>query len=167
MGSLPFMALDMLSGVGLRGEIPRRYRHDAESFAWCLIYLYLATAKDEEGNNYTRASNSLRRWFGDPETSRIVKYALGWRDDDVVEIPLAHPNARWLACALHEYLLDRYKRQFQHPPWKNPPPYEEEDDRTVFLDMMCLHGQELGSVELKEIKDTLWKLYEVYKTWSE
>jgi hypothetical protein len=31
-GTSPFMALDLLSEEGLRGGIPRRYRHEAESF---------------------------------------------------------------------------------------------------------------------------------------
>jgi len=138
-GALPFMALDLLSGMGLRGETPRRYRHDAESFAWSLIYLYFATARDEEGKNYTRTPHPLRRWFGDLETSRDAKFAFQWRNNDTAGIPLAYPNTRMFAHVLHGYWLDRYNRQFPHPARKNPPPYEEKDDGTVFLDLRYLY----------------------------
>ena len=72
-GTLPYMALDLLSEKGLRGEIPRLYRHDAESFAWSLIYLCLSTVKNEEGEKYTMLSRRLGRWFADWETCRNAK----------------------------------------------------------------------------------------------
>ena len=34
-----FLALDLLSEEGLRGEIPHLYRREVESFSWALIYL--------------------------------------------------------------------------------------------------------------------------------
>jgi hypothetical protein len=37
IGTLPFMALDLLSQAG--GEIARRYHHDLESFSWCLKWI--------------------------------------------------------------------------------------------------------------------------------
>ena len=72
-GTLPFMALDLLSERGLRGVIPRRYRHETESFTWCLIRLYFATAEDSKGQNRTRDPHPLRRWFTDWESSRDAK----------------------------------------------------------------------------------------------
>ena len=105
-GTLPFMALDLLSEEGLHGQIPRRYRHEAESFAWSLICLYFATVQNEEGKNRTRAPHPLQRWFEDREISRDAKIALRWHDPDIAGIPLAHPNARVLARALHTYWVD-------------------------------------------------------------
>ena len=67
-GTLPFMALDLLSEKGLRGEIPRRYRHEAESFAWCLICLCLTMVEGADGKNYTRDPHLLLRWFQDWDT---------------------------------------------------------------------------------------------------
>jgi tRNA A-37 threonylcarbamoyl transferase component Bud32 len=64
-GTLPFMALDLLSEEGLCGEIPRRYRHEAESFAWSLICLYFATVEDKNGKNRTRDPHPLIEWFED------------------------------------------------------------------------------------------------------
>jgi hypothetical protein len=120
-GTLPFMALDLLSEEGMRGEIPRRYRHEAESFAWSLICLYFATVKDARGENGTRDPHPLARWFTDWAISRDAKKALEWRDSDIVGVPLAHPNARDLACALHEYWVDRYIRQFPRSLKKDRP----------------------------------------------
>ena len=39
-GTIPFMALDLING-GLEKQIPRLYRHDAESFIWVLAYITL------------------------------------------------------------------------------------------------------------------------------
>jgi len=41
-GTVPFMALELLRG-GLDRQIPRLYRHDAESFVWVLTYLTAIT----------------------------------------------------------------------------------------------------------------------------
>jgi len=43
-GTVPFMALDLLRG-GLDRQIPRLYRHDAESFVWVLAYLTAITVE--------------------------------------------------------------------------------------------------------------------------
>lgn len=38
-GTMPFMALDLLRGVGFEGKFPRHYRHDLESFCWVFIWI--------------------------------------------------------------------------------------------------------------------------------
>ena len=119
-GTLPFMALDLLSEEGLRGEIPRRYRHEAESFAWSLICLYYGAVEDEDGMICTRDPHPLLRWFGDWEVSLDAKKGLNWHRN-IVEIPPAHPNTKDLACALHEYWMDRFTRQFPNPHKKDRP----------------------------------------------
>jgi hypothetical protein len=75
-GTLPFMALDLLSEEGMRGEIPRRYRHEAESFTWSLICLYFATVKNARGENGTRDPHPLGKWFEDYEASLRLKLSL-------------------------------------------------------------------------------------------
>jgi hypothetical protein len=40
-GTVPFMALDLLSKQGQRGEIKHLYRHDLESFMWVLAWVCL------------------------------------------------------------------------------------------------------------------------------
>ena len=58
-GTLPFVALYLLSKEGLCGDIHRRYRHDAESFTWSLICLCLATMLGKGGKNYIVVSHPL------------------------------------------------------------------------------------------------------------
>ena len=184
-GTLPFMALDLLSEEGLSGGIPRRYRHEAESFAWCLICLYFATAKDSKGGNRTRSPHPLQRWFTDWESSLDAKFALQWRDHDVGGVHLAHPNMRDLAYALHEYWVDRYKKQFPRPQPKadnapqrlvrlldidpvvsstGNPLYEDspEDDR-IFREMLIKHESALYAEQLQDIGDDLFKMTSKYK----
>ncbi|KAG1826388.1 hypothetical protein DFJ58DRAFT_751139 [Suillus subalutaceus] len=40
-GTVPFMALDLLTEEGQRGEVKHLYRHDLESFVWCLVWISL------------------------------------------------------------------------------------------------------------------------------
>ena len=75
-GTLSFMALDLLSEEGLRREIPHRYRHEAESFAWTLICLYFATVEDKNGKNRTRDPHPLIEWFQDWNFSHQFKKGL-------------------------------------------------------------------------------------------
>ncbi|KAF8877383.1 hypothetical protein BD779DRAFT_1475263 [Infundibulicybe gibba] len=44
-GTMPFMALDLLEEPAWKGEVRREYRHDAESFAWVLLWI-CCTYKD-------------------------------------------------------------------------------------------------------------------------
>ncbi|KAF8877380.1 hypothetical protein BD779DRAFT_1448596 [Infundibulicybe gibba] len=38
-GTMPFMALDLLNASAWKGHVKREYRHDAESFAWVLLWI--------------------------------------------------------------------------------------------------------------------------------
>jgi len=187
-GTLPFMALDLLSERGLHGEIPRRYRHEAESFTWSLICLYFATAEDEGGENRTRNPHPLHRWFADWESSLDAKIALRWHDHNISGVRLAHPNTRNLARALYKHWLDRYREQFPvsesgtgrgpqverlfgrgvpNPP-EAPQPYQEPDDDTVFEDVLTLHELPLDLVPLKGVQDDLIRMVKEYQCvdWS-
>jgi hypothetical protein len=182
VGALPFMALDLLSSEGRRGEIPRRYRHEAESFAWSLIFLYFATVEDVGGNNRTRDPHPLQRWFTDWEISHDAKKGLGWRDRDIAGIPLAHPNTRGVARALHNYWLERYNQQFPKHDLgsgsrvnemfgvetsQNPPEahlsYREPEDDTVFREVLARHEMPLAVVPLKEVQDDLFRMLEKFQ----
>ena len=171
------MALDLLLEKRFGGETPRRYRHEAESFAWSLICLYFATAEGKDGKSYTRNPHPLRRWFEDWEISRNAKFALAWHDSDISGISLAYPNTRQLACTLHKYWVDRYTRQFPHPykeddvpsliaeilgiavsKTEDPPPYEEPEDDRVFQEVLVKHERALYVEPLREVWDDLVKM---------
>jgi len=166
-GTLPFMALDLLSEEGLRGEIPRRYRHEAESFAWSLICLCLSMVEGTDGKNYTRDPHPLPEWFQGWKISHNAKHALQLRQHYEPDVPLVHPNTKPLAQALHEFWLDRYKRQFpggrgdpetaEHdevvkqvlgleiPEPKETRPYEEPEDEKLFRELLFAHSRHLPS----------------------
>ena len=169
-GTLPFMALDLLSDKGLGGEIPRLYRHEAESFAWSLICLCLSMVEGADGKNYTRDPHPLLEWFQGWKVSRASKVALPWHEHYEPGVPLVHRNTKPLAQALHEFWLDRYKRQFPGQPRDpkthnkvlmqvlgpkmsnsiEPPPYEELEDEEVFLTLLATHVQNFPLVETTE-----------------
>ncbi|KAF9779210.1 hypothetical protein BJ322DRAFT_1214318 [Thelephora terrestris] len=62
-GTRPFMALDLLSEEASKGQVKRLYRHDAESFAWCLVYICICMTKNERGEISTITPNPLFPWF--------------------------------------------------------------------------------------------------------
>jgi len=166
MGTLPFMALDLLSKEGICGKIPRRYRHEAESFAWCLIYLCLSMAEDTDGKIYTRDPHPLPELFRSWKTSRDFKFALFWCEYDNPDVPLVHPNTEPLARALHEYWSDRYTKQLrggrmvrmsegssrfrqttglETPLLIKTPPYKEPEDEYQFRELVATQARELPS----------------------
>jgi len=180
-GTLPFMALDLLSEEGLRGVIPRRYRHEAESFTWTLVCLCLATVENGKGKNLTMDPHPLRKWFEDWESSRDAKIALQWRGHIRSDIPLVHSNAKTLARALHKYWLDRFEQQFPHPSKKKDRPrplagmfniavlttedphYEEPEDDRVFQELLVEHEDALYVEPLRDVWNILVKMGLEYK----
>ena len=173
-GQFLFMALDLLSKEGLRGEIPRLYRHSAESFSWSLIYLCLSMVESEKGENCTMTSGLLRKWLGDWAICRNAKMGLRWEEHDAPDVTFVYPNARELARFLHGHWLDRYRRQFREPTTEDDPsiltllfgfaapasietpPYVEEEDDTVFQSVLVLHEKALlKREEFSEIRGAL------------
>ena len=187
-GTLPFMALDLLSESGLRGEIPRRYRHEAESFAWSLICLCLSTVEGPNGKNYTRDPHPLLEWFQDWKPSRDSKLGLQWREHDDPKVHLVHHNTKALARALHKFWLKRYNEQFpedvgvaeaveyegflaeildmEKPKPIEVSPYEEPEDERLFRELLLIHGGGLDRLEIT--KGVVAGMIGVYKDldWS-
>jgi hypothetical protein len=177
---LPFMALDLLSEEGLRGEIPLRYRHEAESFTWSLIYLHLSTV-NRMGNNNAEDPYGYVRQSSNWESSRKARFELQWGNYDLPNIPLVHRNAKALARALHKYWLSRFERQFpqlseENNPQGSPtgtfnvlvpttanPRYEEPGDDRVFQELLAEHEEALDIPPLKEIRDDLMRMELEYK----
>ncbi len=62
-GTIPFIALDVIDSRGKRFR--RKYRHDLESFGWCLVHFCL----DHPTNRHI-----LNKWY-DPESSLAQR---GW-----------------------------------------------------------------------------------------
>jgi hypothetical protein len=60
-GTMPFMALDLLTKEGINGQLERLYRHDAESFAWSLMYIFIRI--DHPTGTPVEDKQSLRSWL--------------------------------------------------------------------------------------------------------
>lgn len=105
-GTLPFMALDLLDGGGFNGKVQRLYRHDAESFTWCLVYICICMGEDRNGEIHTIHPNPLSPWFVDPGNCLISKTSLvnqGFFD----KIDL-HQNLRPLVSAFYNCWVARF-----------------------------------------------------------
>ncbi|KAG1895329.1 uncharacterized protein F5891DRAFT_984273 [Suillus fuscotomentosus] len=58
-GTVPFMALDLLTKEGQRGEVKHLYRHDLESFMWCFAWISL---RYKNGAPLPRRLRPLDEW---------------------------------------------------------------------------------------------------------
>ncbi|KAH7891046.1 hypothetical protein F5I97DRAFT_124292 [Phlebopus sp. FC_14] len=57
-GTVPFMALDLLTEKALRGEVMHLYEHDAESFIWVLTWISLRYSNGQPMKN-----KALDKWL--------------------------------------------------------------------------------------------------------
>ncbi|KAG2124883.1 hypothetical protein DEU56DRAFT_892845 [Suillus clintonianus] len=58
-GTIPFMAIDLLTAKGQRGEVKHMYRYDMESFVWVFIWVCL---RYREGVLLETGSRPLDKW---------------------------------------------------------------------------------------------------------
>ena len=106
------------------------------------------------------------------------KLVIRWHDHNKSSVPLAHPNAKTLASALHTFWVKRFRQQFpEHDRGpgrrmrrifgRNPSngseelsPYEEPEDDVVFEGVLTAVELPLASVGLKEVEDDLFRMTE-------
>ena len=110
-GTLPFLALDLLNEAAFKGLIRRLYRHDAESFAWCLIYICICMEKGDDGRIGTQKPHPLPPWFQDPGNCFQSKIDLV--GSGLPQFPL-HQNIRQFVSSLHRQWTNRYLDQQRH-----------------------------------------------------
>ncbi|KZS99783.1 uncharacterized protein LAESUDRAFT_732881 [Laetiporus sulphureus 93-53] len=88
-GTIPFMAIDLLSREYYCGEIVRLYRHDFESFLWVLAYVLLrgfSGEQDEEFKKWNTGNHDRCRAFKNNFLGTLVRWrargenALVWKD---------------------------------------------------------------------------------------
>jgi hypothetical protein len=157
---MPFRALNIGSWERMHGKIPLLYRHNAESFAWSLIYLCLSVVEDEDGKNRTRRLKSLEGWF-DPRISSVDKMDLNIKCSGS---NMAYPNTEKLAYRLRMHWVRRHLSWMSHflreidrrdeidvrtrSESPEPPPCEELDDESVFAELLAMHQRALDSSEV-------------------
>ena len=111
-GTMPFLALDLLNEAAFKGLVRRLYRHDAESFAWCLIYICICMEKGRDGRIGTQKPHPLSPWFQDPGNcfqSKINLVGSGL----LSKFPL-HQNMMPLVSRLHNYWATRFEDQLKN-----------------------------------------------------
>lgn len=106
IGTLPFLALDLLNEQAFNGLVQCRYRHDAESFTWSLIYICICMARNDEGRIGTINPHPLSPWFMTMENSFYSKMMLS-SDRLLRELPL-HQRCEHLIIALYGHWIDRW-----------------------------------------------------------
>jgi serine/threonine protein kinase len=108
-GTLPFLALDLLNERALSGGVRRLYRHDAESFTWCLIYICICMSKDGKGKISTLSPHPLSSWFIGLDQCYSSKSRLA-NDGLLGRFPLHH-KIKPLVAQLYNCWKDRYSKQ--------------------------------------------------------
>ena len=106
-GTMPFMALDLLFPRAFQGMVPRLYRHDAESFAWCLIYICICMGKCD-GEILVHSPHPLRSWF---EIPQICLHSKMYETGDLFEKVTLHERSRPLAIKLFNHWVERFQEQ--------------------------------------------------------
>ena len=84
-GTLPFLVLDLLNEQACEGLVPRLYRHDAESFTWCLIYICICMGEIGDGQIST-CRRRLSSWSISMATCYFSKLRL-FEDGLLKEFP--------------------------------------------------------------------------------
>ncbi|KAF8068619.1 hypothetical protein FPV67DRAFT_1083094 [Lyophyllum atratum] len=118
-GTVPFMAIDLLTPEYYDGKVERRYRHDLESFIWVLVVVTLEQSAIYEG--------SLKKWqTGDYITCRDAKsdFVRRFKKDEHQEKGVAQ-SQRELLKALVKWLANRWDAP--GPPYAPPSDHSEED----------------------------------------
>ena len=105
-GTVPFMALELLRG-GLDRQIPRLYRHDAESFVWVLTYLAAITIEYKDLSVKIFRPPNFDPWFKDDfQSHHLSKRALDSGYDRLHKIPGHHKQYATTIRRLIAYWVD-------------------------------------------------------------
>ena len=106
--TLPFLALDLLHKAALSGSVRRLYRHDAESFTWCLLYICICMAEDKDEDDQIRTldPHPLSHWFIDMANCGWSKYRLS-QEGLLKNFPL-HRRIQPLARDLYNHWMSRW-----------------------------------------------------------
>ncbi|KAG8994403.1 hypothetical protein FRB94_009917 [Tulasnella sp. JGI-2019a] len=87
-GTLPFMALDLLTRKGCNGEVEHLYRHDLESFLWVLVWI---TFRFQDGKLVE--DPPFWEWTQGPKACFTAKAVFLYKNTEIVEPLLErHPN---------------------------------------------------------------------------
>jgi hypothetical protein len=118
-GTMPFMALDLLTDAAWEGKVTRRYRHDCESFAWVLFWICCRYDGGKEIS--TPPLNELIT--GDYNQCFKEKHTIFSRIDHIVATPSYKTIWNASVALLHLFLMQRLDQEMRVPgsePLKEP-----------------------------------------------
>lgn len=73
-GTIPFMAIELLSDEGAAGKIEHRLRHDLEATFWVLVWVFACASNDNDG--IQDPPSALERWLhADYQQCALLKRA--------------------------------------------------------------------------------------------
>lgn len=150
-GTMPFMALDLLTDNAWRGYVEHLYRHDAESILWVIVSIIGGyTAK---GIQIRHAPFIRERRGGDYHQCMVTKacwlYRSEWRGCALPEG--REPDRDWFHQMLIFYRQKMYKRVDSLDDPNVPVP---EDDREEFMLFFSILPAEDRAGLLKELQLT-------------
>jgi len=105
-GTLPFMATELLHEKGFGGKIPRRYRHELESFAWVLVWVSRCVV----GGKECKRPQRLKQWLSNNNDQVFMSKLAFIRDHR--EIPTT-PDYESLGMVIESWvdIWDSYQQQ--------------------------------------------------------
>ena len=128
--AVPFLALDLLRKRDFRNLVPRRYRHDAEAFTWCLIYICICIGKDDNGRITLNNPHHSSLWFTNLRASYWFRVGLD-TGEPFQQLPLHRRN---LVTTLYQYWMDRFSDQSRAE--RSGKPYVEPSDDVLFKQLV-------------------------------
>jgi len=129
-GTLPFMALDLLTDQAWNGNVQRLYRHDLEGFIWVLPWVFLQfedsvltipTLEKWQSGDYAECARAKRGLFSELQSKDIATES--WK-------------AEWeLTASLLYWLLIEEGLRGHH---SEAPPLSPKDVFNKFYDGLCI-----------------------------
>lgn len=95
IGTMPFLALELLDFASQDKEVPRLYRHDCESFVWVLLWICYRYENGLEIHNPPFSK------LATPDYSRCLRH----KQTITTQIRTTRPTDSYEYCAIAVYML--------------------------------------------------------------
>jgi hypothetical protein len=152
-GTLPFMAMELLKEKGFNGNIPRRYDHELESFAWVLVWVSRCILGGEE----SELPPQLKEWLSND--NRKVGMSKTYYVLEQSSIPTTSDYTSFsMVTFLWTRIWDKYFRQRQDQEVEEPETFFVEKTNSEYLQELieactkCAEKNPIASVPI----DVAW-----------
>jgi serine/threonine protein kinase len=116
-GTVPFMALELLTKKAIHGQVKHMYQHDAESFIWVLTWVCICY---EDGVYIGKGIICTSRRFGSVVRSRRSEKSPGTRNQLIIMNTELSATVSTTAAAVCCPILARYINALQAPSRRHP-----------------------------------------------